>query len=811
MHDGSDITGDRSRSLLGIYHMHNLRWLSLSTMALLAGTAAAQTPTSSTRSKLTIDQLIQIKHPSGHRWTPDGSHVWFTYDDGGVNNVWAVAADGSGPPLALTNYPDGQAGDGGFWSKDGQTFFFQRGGGLLSVSLKGGTPRAAWPSATTARGFSLSPDGARVAFLVGRGRGGGNSEAPAVGRGGSNATTSPPSVNGVDLIVHTIATDVDQKVAHADMNIGSMSWSPDGAKIAFTSLVGNGISDLIVANLRANKQTVIQHGDSILGAPSWTPDGESLVYSVGGGGAAGPIRHLASPPEIGAKLIFVATEYRRGTGGRSFIVSASGGGTPRPLAGERDGRGNNWIDATHVLSRRTSEDGLTRTAESVNINGGPPTLLHVDTAAKFFSAVNTTVDAISPDRRWLLYTSDVTGWDQIYVVSTAGGTPIQLTKTAGEHWRAVWSHDSKRIAWDANTAAEPGTRQIEIATIGDDPATATIVAVTSGHGTNTAAEWSPDDKRVLFQHTDYENSPDLYVADAAANAKVTRLTSSMPLSIDKSELVAPELVRYPGPDGKMVPAWLFVPKGLDRTKKHAAIVWIHPDGVNQNYDGWHPDRKEAVYYEFHQYLLQEGYVVIAPDYRGSIGYGRDWRNDVYMDVGGNDAKDARMARTYLNTLGYIDKDRVGVWGLSYGGFFTLLAITQEPTWFRAAVDVAGVADYTLYYDDPYHGGWTRSRIGTPEEHPDVYAKAAPMSHVDQIKNPLLILHGTADENVPFIHSLLLVDHLLKAGKGDLTSFMVYPGEFHYFDRSFVVRDAWQRVDAFFKRNLRPEVTSPAGQ
>jgi dipeptidyl aminopeptidase/acylaminoacyl peptidase len=327
--------------------------------------------------------------------------------------------------------------------------------------------------------------------------------------------------------------------------------------------------------------------------------------------------------------------------------------------------------------------------------------------------------------------------------------------------------------------------------------------VTSGSGTNTSPQWSPDDRRLLFQHTDYQNSADLYVADAVANAKVTRLTSSMPASIDKTQLVAPELIHYPGPDGKPVPAWLFVPKGLDRTKKHAAVVWIHPDGVNQNYDGWHTDRNEAVYYEFHQYLLQQGYVVIAPDYRGSIGYGREWRNDVYMDVGGNDAKDARMAATYLKTLGYVDSDRIGVWGLSYGGFFTLLAITQEPTWFRAAVDVAGVADYALYYDDPYHGGWTTSRIGTPQEHPDVYAKAAPMSHVDQIQHPLLILHGTADVNVPFIHSVLLMDHLLKAGKGDLVNFMVYPGEFHYFDRSFVVRDAWHRVDAFFKTNLRP--------
>jgi Tol biopolymer transport system component len=391
--------------------MHILRWLSLPTMALLAGTAAAQTARSSPRSRLTIDQLIQIKHPSGPHWTPDGSHIWFTYDDGGVNNVWAVAADGSRPPVALTNYPESQNGDGGFWSRDGRTFFFQRGGGLLAVSVKGGTPHSAWPSATNARGFSLSPDGARVAFLVGRGRGA-NGKGAAGRREGSDATTGLPSPDGVDLIVHTIATNMDQKVAHADMNIGAMSWSPDGAKLAFTSLVADGISDLIVANVRASTQTVVQHGDSVTGALSWTPDSRSLVYSVGVG-AAGPVQHLASPPEIGAKLIFVATEYRRGVGGRTFIVSASGG-TPRQLTGERDGRGgDNWIDATHVLSRRTSNDGLTRTAESVNINGGLPTLLHVDTAAKFFSAVNTTVDALSPDRRWLLYTSDVTGWDQI--------------------------------------------------------------------------------------------------------------------------------------------------------------------------------------------------------------------------------------------------------------------------------------------------------------------------------------------------------------------------------------------------------------
>ena len=791
--------------------MRTFEFFLASTLAVAAGvlTNAQRPAQTSATSKLTIEQLVHIKHPSGHQWSPDGKRVWWTYDDGGVNNVWTAAADGTGTPVALTNYPDGQFGATGFWSPDGQTFFYPRGGGLLAVSATGGDPHAAWPSAERGGGFTPSPDGSRVAFVARQG-------------------------GGSQLIVHTFAGNADQPVARADGNIGAVSWSPDSKRLAFVSATGGGrggrgggggrggrgrgpgtnpepaqtapvASDLMVVNADGSGAATLVHEDGPVQGVSWSPDGASLTYSSGNPGEAIP--HYSSPPEIGAKIIFVATERAPGDA-KNYAVSAAGG-TPRVVSGGGGrgfggrGGGGSWLDATHTLSVRTSPDNKTRTWEALDINGGAPNTIHEEHEDKFFSSVNTTVSSISPDHKWLLFTGDSTGWDQIYVMPTSGGEPVQITKTPGEHWRAVWSHDSRKIAWDANTADAPGDRQIQFATIGADPARATITTVTSGKGVNTAPEWSPDDARLLYQHTDAQNSPDLYVAAAAANAKPTRLTSSMPAEIDHSMFVPPQFVHYPGPDGKPVPAWLFVPKNLDRTKKHAAIVWIHPDGVNQSYDGFHPDRNEGVYYEFHQYLLQQGYVVIAPDYRGSIGYGRDWRNDVYMDVGGKDAADARMAYQYLKTLGYVDQDRVGVWGLSYGGFFTLIAVTSEPTWFRAAVDVAGPADYHLYYEDPYHGGWTTSRIGTPEEHPDVYNQADPQSRIDKLQRPLMVLAGTADVNVPFLNSAMLIDALLKAGKGDLTTFMMYPGEFHYFDRSFVVRDAWRRVEDFFGQHLQP--------
>ena len=420
----------------------------------------------------------------------------------------------------------------------------------------------------------------------------------------------------------------------------------------------------------------------------------------------------------------------------------------------------------------------------------------------------------SPDGKWIAFLSDRDGWDHLYVMPAAGGDPVQITKGKFEAWRPQWSPDSQRIAFDANSEGKYGVRQLYVATIAGNPSRARIAQVTSERGTNIAPQWSPDGKRLVYQHTDPHNSADLYVVNVPeppiANqvyGVAQRLTNSMPASVNHGAFVEPEVVHYAGPDGQQVPAYLFVPKNLDRSKKHPTVVWIHGDGVNQNYDGWHVQRNYAVYYSFHQYLLQKGYIVIAPDYRGSIGYGRAWREGVYMDVGGKDAQDAWMVTNYLKTLPYVDMNRVGVWGLSYGGFFTLIAVTDQPKMFRAAVDVAGVVDYAMYYEDPYHGGWTASRIGTPEQNPKVYANASPISKIDRLETPLLVLHGTADVNVPYLHSVRLLDEAMKKNKSHLVEFMTYPGEFHYFTREHVLRDAWRRVDEFFDTHLKGSTTA----
>jgi dipeptidyl aminopeptidase/acylaminoacyl peptidase len=701
----------------------------------LAGCSAAADVAPQSTSSLTIDQLIDIKHPSNPAWSPDGRRVAFIWDRAGVSNLYVADATGAGgEPRALTTFTDGAIG-APFWSADGERIHFAREGDLWQAVPTGGPATAVWTTPAPEADIVPAPDGQRVAFVrPSRGTGAG----PGKGR---------------DLWVRSLT---------------------DGAEVRLV------------------------HDDSSISSPSWAPDGRHLAYSAG----ARSIRHEQTPEYSGAKIIFTVTER---TPGQTFVVS-SGGGRPSAI-GTPGGGGVRWVDAAHVVFDRQSPDYKRRATYVASITGGSPRLLREDVDDKFWSIPGNAGAAAqpSPDGKWVAFLSDRDGWDHLYVMAAAGGEAVQVTKGAFEAWRPVWSKDGTRVAFDANVPGQPGTRHVGVATVADagtGQPHVKVSMITSGRGTNIAPEWSPDGTRLVFQHTDPQHSADLFVVDARPGAAPVRLSDSMPAAIDRSRLVEPELVTYPGPDGQPVPAWLLVPKGLDRSKRHPAVVWIHGDGVNQNYDGWHVQRNYAVYYSFHQYLLQQGYVVLAPDYRGSIGYGKAWRQGVHQDVGGQDARDAWMAAHYLKTLPYVDGDRLGVWGLSYGGFFTLIAVTDQPMLYRAAVDVSGVVDYAMYYQDPYHGGWTVSRIGTPEQNPAVYAQASPLSRIDRLVRPLLILHGTSDVNVPYLHSVRLADELLKKGKGPLFDFVTYPGEFHYFTRAHVLTDAWTRVDAFFARHLK---------
>jgi dipeptidyl aminopeptidase/acylaminoacyl peptidase len=687
---------------------------------------------------LTIEKLLDIKHPSGPVWSPDGQHVAFVWERTGLQNLFVSDIAGSGTAAgsaasrALTSFPAGDIG-GHFWSADSSAVFFSRAGDLWRAPLDGTAAAPVWTTKSNEAQITPSPDRTRVAF-----------------------------------------------VREGDIWVRSLK---DGAETRITSTA-----------------------EIVEGGPVWSPDGARLAFS-----AAKVARKEYAPEYSGAKILYTVTERTP----LDIQSAPAGGGTAVTIAANPAGeRAARWLDATHLVFERVSQDTTTREIVVGDATSGEGRVVVREEDKKWWSVTPSAQPGPqpSPDGKWIAFISDRDGWDRVYVLpasapaATDGGAAVAVSPSGRESWRPSWAPDSAHIVYDGNSMDAPGVRQVFTVAIANGHPTGGPVALTAGRGTNIAAVLSPDGNAVAYQHTDPHNSADLYISSTtvAASEKpkaAARLTDSLPASIDRTKLIEPTLVAYPSSDGKRVPAYMFLPPNFDKTKKYPAIVWIHGDGVNQSYDGWHVERNYAVYYSFHQYLLQQGYVVLTPDYRGSIGYGKAWRQGVFLDVGGKDYEDAELGAKYLKSQPYIDGERIGVWGLSYGGFFTLQAVTQAPKDFACAVDVAGVADYAMYYEDPWKGAWTYGRMRAPEDHPKEYAAASPLSHMDRLERPLLILHGTADVNVPYLHSIRLVDTLLKLKKE--YEFVTYPGEFHYFTREHVLRDAWTKVDRFFARYLKP--------
>lgn len=703
-------------------------WKSIARTAIAVILVGAAAPGAFPQQAITIESLTRIKHPLFATWSPDGSRIAYVWDEAGVQNVHLVSPDGSAA-RKLTDFDsphvdgrwleDGPIGDL-FWGPQGDLIYFVRAGELWSVPASGrvGAERA-WPNAAPAGGYALSPDGAQMAF-----------------------------VRDGDIQVRPLAGGAERRLAQTHDGEGSLAWSPDGDRIAFTA----------------------------------NPPSQ---------------RVMETPDYNGDKLHF--SRVRR-TDASVGVIRVADGVVWTPAGGRGNEARPRWAGPDRVVFERVTPDLATREVAAADVSDRTVEILDRDPGGEWWSLTH--VDAgphPSPDGEWVAFLSDRDGWDHLYVVPAAGGDPVQITSGEFEVRDVSWSPAGDRIAFDTNRGENPGVRQLEVATLQEGPAAAEVMSLTTGRGTHTSPAWSPDGSRLLFQRTAPEHPADLFVVMANGRDR-RRLTTSLPPELRGVDFVEPRFVTYPAPDGRRVPGYLFTPDGAEEGSPRPAIVWIHGDGVNQNYDGWHVEREYSVYSSVHQYLLQQGYVVLAVDYRGSIGYGREWREGHYRDLGGKDYRDVAAGMDYLEGLGYVDMDRVGVWGLSYGGFMTLQALTVTPELFACGIDVAGVVDWRDWYRDP-GGRWIHGRLGAPSASPELYDRTAPIHRVDRITRPTAVLHGTADVNVPFIESVRLVDEMQK--QGIPVDFELYPGEFHYFQRAHVLRAAWERVDEFFASCLAP--------
>jgi len=478
---------------------------------------------------------------------------------------------------------------------------------------------------------------------------------------------------------------------------------------------------------------------------------------------------------------------------RLGVVSAFGGditwipvvGNPNSVQFTADGS---------LLWAEGSADGKRREIKVWNAKSGSRTLWK-DVDDRWFSPTGRDSKVlVSPDGQMVAFVSDRSGWIHLYVTradATSENQAKQLTTGGFLAGLGSWSADSSRLAYHRSEAGNQYERFIDVI----DVRSGMDQRIITTRGVNYDPSLSPDGTQVVFHRTDIENSLDLYSAAVKPVPMMIRLTDSMPAGINKADFSPVTAVSYPSRLGKVtVPATMMVSKTIDRTKKNPALVWIHGSGSDQNFLGWHPG-SYRMYYSLCQYFAQQGYVILTPDYRGSSGFSRDWSTGVHMGIGVNDTADVAAGADYLKTLDYVDPNRIGVFGLSYGGFLTLQAMTVDPTLWRAGVNVAGVVDWATY-----GAGYTTPRLGTPVQNPEIYKVSAPILHMDKLERPLLVLHGTNDRNVSFADSLRLFDVLIKLGKPFESQ--IYPGEIHFFRRDIVLRDAWKRIDEFFERNVK---------
>ncbi|MGE0042542.1 MAG: prolyl oligopeptidase family serine peptidase, partial [Vicinamibacterales bacterium] len=569
---------------------------------------------------------------------------------------------------------------------------------------------------------------------------------------------------------------------------GAFVLSADKRQVAFTRK-----GQIVVASLEAKIERQLTFWSEALtpATPQFSRDGRWLAFTA----TRGPGLERYPMPYNGDRIrSFVPATSERRLG----IASVHGGDVIWvPTVGAVSSV--QWTGDGAVLYEEKSPDGKTREIKVVTPGGAARTLWR-DHDERWWSPTNRdSKTLLSPDGKTVAFVTDRSGWIHVYVMPVTATSEAEATQlTSGAYLAGLgdWSPDSRRIAYHHSVPGNQMERFLSIV----DVATGASEPIVAGRGVSFDPRFSPDGSRLVYPRTDVENSLDLYVVAARPSATPVRLSDSMPTGLDKADLVAPSAVSFPSRhDGHPVPATLMVPHGLDRTRKHPAIVWIHGSGSDQNFLGWHPG-SYRMYYSVSQYLVQQGYIVLTPDYRGSSGYSRDWSTGVHMGVGVSDAADVASGADYLKTLDYVDPDRIGVWGLSYGGFLTLQALTQDPTLWRCGIDVAGVVDWTYRGAGMTIAGYTIPRLGSPVENPAVYSAANPIEHMSTLERPLLIMHGTDDRNVAFHDSLRLIDLLVKQGKDFDT--VIYPGEIHFFRRAIVLRDAWKRAERFFDEHLK---------
>ena len=391
------------------------------------------------------------------------------------------------------------------------------------------------------------------------------------------------------------------------------------------------------------------------------------------------------------------------------------------------------------------------------------------------------------DENTCWFQSEATGYSHLYTFHVPTMAKKALTSGNYEVLRSQLSKDKKYFYITTNEV-HPGEQHFYRFQI----ANGKKEKLSTGTGSHQVTV-SPDEKNLAILYS-YSNKPwELFLQENKPDAKPRQLTSKAQSEEFKSYAWRdPELINFQAQDGAKVYARLYKPANPHPAKP--AVIFVHGAGYLQNAHKWWSNYFRE--YMFHNLLADNGYYVIDIDYRGSAGYGRDWRTGIYRHMGGKDLSDHVDAAKYLvNSFG-VDPKRIGIYGGSYGGFITLMAMFNEPEVFAAGASLRPVTDWANY-NHPY----TSNILNEPFNDSIAYRKSSPLYFAEGLKGDLLICHGMIDVNVHYQDAVKLTQRLIELGK-DNWELASYPLEDHGFVEPSSWTDEYKRIFKLFERSLK---------
>jgi dipeptidyl aminopeptidase/acylaminoacyl peptidase len=397
-----------------------------------------------------------------------------------------------------------------------------------------------------------------------------------------------------------------------------------------------------------------------------------------------------------------------------------------------------------------------------------------------------------PDNKHLWFLSERDGWMHLYTVDAASDRPQahQLTEGKWEIEAATLSPDKKKF-YLTTTEAHPGERQIYSMAVDGGARTRITTRTGSSNGLT-----SPDGSTLGLIHSYSNKPPEVYVMPNTAGATARQVTTTPTEEWRSFKWADPEVLTFKARDGVDVYARLFTPEmlGAHRDAASPGVVFVHGAGYAQNaHKYWSSYFRE---YMFHNLLASKGYVVLDVDYRASAGYGRDWRTAIYRHMGGKDLDDIVDGAKYLVTAQKVNPKHIGVYGGSYGGFITLMAMFTSADTFAAGAALRPVTDWA-HYNHPY----TSNILNEPQKDPEAYRKSSPIYFAEGLKGALLICHGMVDTNVFFQDTVRLVQRLIELRKENW-SVAPFPVENHGFEEETSWADEYKRILKLFDDNLK---------